>query len=83
MFLDKETTCSIYGSRPTICRCYPFSIQINGGNIVFAVASKNCPGLGRGRKLPREFFEKLGQEVINNFKTSAESRGGSQHDTPT
>jgi hypothetical protein len=80
IFLNKETTCSIYDSRPTICRCYPFSIQIDDSNVVFSVASKTCPGLGRGHKLPEDFFEKLGREVLNNFKTSAESREDPKHD---
>jgi len=79
MFLDKEATCSIYDSRPMICRCYPFSIQIDSDRIVFSVSSRDCPGLDRGHKLSRQFFEKLGQEVVSNFKTSAESRGDSQH----
>lgn len=70
MFLDKDSMCSIYSSRPMICRCYPFSIQFDVDNIVFSVSSKDCPGLNRGSKLPKEFFEKLGQEVISNFKTS-------------
>ncbi len=81
VFLDKDSTCNIYHLRPMICRCYPFSIQIGDGNIVFSISSKDCPGLGRGRRLPRYFFEKLGQEVVSNLKTSMENRGDLQHGT--
>jgi len=70
LFLGIDSMCEIYNSRPMICRCYPFSIQIDDNNIVFSVSSKDCPGVGRGPKLTKGFFEKLGQEVIDNFNTS-------------
>jgi hypothetical protein len=73
IFLGRESTCDIYDSRPMICRCYPFLIQFDENNIVFSVFSKDCPGLGRGRKLTKEFFEKIGQEVVDNFKASIEN----------
>jgi Fe-S-cluster containining protein len=72
-FLDKDSRCNIYNTRPMICRCYPFSIQFDDNNIIFLVSSKDCPGLGRGSKLLKGFFENLAQEVVNNFKTSEEN----------
>ena len=70
MFLGRDSTCDIYNSRPMICRCYPFLIQFDENNIVFSISAKDCPGLSRGHKLTKQFFEKLGEEVVTNFKTS-------------
>jgi Fe-S-cluster containining protein len=72
-FLDSNSMCRIYDSRPVICRCYPFTIQFDENSIVFLVSSKDCSGLGRGSRLPKGFFEKLAQEVTINFETSKES----------
>jgi Fe-S-cluster containining protein len=69
LFLDGDSTCSMYDSRPLICRCYPFAVEYEGSNVIaFTTSSKDCPGLGRGKRLPRDFFEKLAQEVTRNFK---------------
>jgi len=63
MFL-KDSRCSIYNIRPLICRFYPFQLKTVGSNeLVFAYTNK-CPGIGKGPRLKRSFFEKL-------FKKSA------------
>jgi Fe-S-cluster containining protein len=72
-FLDENSMCRIYESRPVICRCYPFSIEFDKDNMVFSVSSKDCAGLGRGIKLTRGFFENLMREIISNFKASEEN----------
>jgi Fe-S-cluster containining protein len=81
LFLGSDSTCDIYDSRPMICRCYPFLIQFDENNIVFSISSKDCPGLGRGHKLTKEFFEKLGEEVVTNFKTSTQNPTDPTHNT--
>jgi len=80
LFLNGDSTCTIYDSRPLICRSYPFAVEYEGNNVIaFTASSKDCPGLGRGKKLPREFFEKLAQEVTSNFKSSEEPRSNSRY----
>ncbi len=74
IFLGDNSKCGIYDSRPMICRCYPFSVEWDETNSTFSLLRNDCPGLGRGIKLQKEFFEKLAQEVMSNFKTSEETR---------
>lgn len=58
VFLEDDL-CSIYQVRPLICRFYPFQLH-NLGNDRYAFAYTNeCPGIGRGRQLKRDFFERL------------------------
>lgn len=37
--------CTIYGARPTVCRAFPFYIDMFGGLATIA----SCPGVGAGR----------------------------------
>ena len=74
VFLGSDTLCKIYDSRPIICRCYPFMVEFDDRSVSFSVSAKDCPGLGRGEKLRREFFEKLGGEVMNNLKSCEKTR---------
>jgi len=77
-FLAGNSMCTIYDSRPLICRCYPFTVDYEGTNsIAFTTSSKECPGLGRGRRLPEEFFEKLAQEVTRDFESCEKPRSNS------
>lgn len=69
VFLGNDSMCRIYDSRPIVCRCYPFPIEFDEQGVTFCPPSKHCPGLGRGEKLEREFFEKLAREVINNHRS--------------
>jgi len=79
-FLDGNSMCTIYEFRPLICRCYPFTIDYKGKNrITFTFSSKECPGLGRGRKLGAAFFEKLAQEITNNLGSIEEPRSNSRY----
>jgi Fe-S-cluster containining protein len=58
-FFLKNSRCTIYNNRPLICRFYPFQLDnLGNGNYLFSYTNK-CPGIGKGDKLEREFFEKL------------------------
>jgi len=64
----KEKLCTIYGIRPIICRFYPFKLD-NLGNQHYAFSyTKECPGIGKGLYLNREFFETLFTEFITSTK---------------
>ncbi|MEM2089344.1 MAG: YkgJ family cysteine cluster protein [Thermoproteota archaeon] len=68
-FLEAGGKCSIYSSRPLVCRFYPFVMQKVGGKYVFH-ADPSCPGLGKGEYLDRKYFEKLveeAEECLGNF----------------
>ena len=57
-FFQDENTCAIYEHRPLICRFYPFSLRKKGSAYAFGV-SDECPGLGNGKRLDRDFFLSL------------------------
>ena len=69
IFLDGNSMCRVYSTRPLICRCYPFPVEFDEQVVTFASPTKDCPGVGRGAKLPKEFFEKLAQEVLRSHKS--------------
>jgi len=53
----KGDKCSVYPYRPLACRFYPFILFHIGMSYVFIIAGE-CPGLGKGPELERDFFEK-------------------------
>jgi len=55
----KDNSCSIYPIRPLICRFYPFQLKNTGINKYDFVYTDECPGIGKGPKLKKKFFEKL------------------------
>ena len=58
IFLE-GTDCSIYDQRPLVCRFYPFELKtMKGGKHVFAYTVE-CPGIGIGKRLERDYFENL------------------------
>ena len=62
----KENSCSIYQIRPLICRFYPFQLKnLRNGGYAFSHTDE-CPGIGKGPWLERDFFERL-------FRVFAES----------
>jgi Fe-S-cluster containining protein len=51
--------CSIYAIRPLVCRFYPFELTtVKNGKICFLYTGE-CPGIGRGKRLEREYFKNL------------------------
>jgi Fe-S-cluster containining protein len=67
MFLECDT-CHIYGFRPLICRFYPFELKASGsGTHVFA-HTHECPCIGQGPELKRDYFERLFAESEQMMK---------------
>jgi Fe-S-cluster containining protein len=54
----KDNQCTIYPTRPLICRFYPFNLTTTQKHHTFSPTDE-CPGIGRGRQLPRKYYEKL------------------------
>lgn len=59
-FFLKDDQCSIYESRPLICRFYPFELKFDQDKEqhVFDFTVE-CPGIGEGRTVARKDFEAL------------------------
>lgn len=71
----KGNSCAIYELRPLVCRFYPFSLRmVPGKGYVFSPA-KECPGLGRGRPLPKAFFKGLLERALEQLRESKEGPG--------
>jgi Fe-S-cluster containining protein len=66
VFLDGKA-CRIYNFRPLICRFYPFSLKRGNNGYMFEV-SEECPGIGLGRTLAPEEFERMLGEAHSKIK---------------
>jgi uncharacterized protein len=60
----KQGRCSIYESRPTQCRTFPFWPELVFNQEKMAEASQTCPGIGVGDELP-EYHRELLQCQVN------------------
>jgi Fe-S-cluster containining protein len=65
----KDKKCMIYNRRPLICRFYPFSLK-RDKNIFHFQMSEECPALGEGEKLGRQYFESLLKLALERFEKS-------------
>ena len=63
--------CTIYNSRPLICRFYPFKLVDQNEKYVFSVTHE-CPGVGDGRKLKKRFFEGLFAELKKSMRQNSQ-----------
>jgi Fe-S-cluster containining protein len=67
LFLE-GADCSIYAVRPLVCRFYPFELAtLKNGKPCFS-GTKECPGIGRGKRLERKYFESLLKRAHNQLK---------------
>ncbi len=55
----RDNLCSIYELRPVICRFYPFKLERTSGRGLRFSYTEECPGIGRGPRLRRVYFEGL------------------------
>jgi len=68
VFLDGKA-CRIYNIRPLICRFYPFSLKKGNNGYRFEV-SEECPGIGLGKTLVPEEFERMLEEAQRLLRPS-------------
>ena len=67
VFLE-GTDCSIYAVRPLVCRFYPFELAtLDNGKPNFSCTGE-CPGLGKGKKLERTYFENLFKQAYDQLR---------------
>ena len=72
VFLSKNR-CTIYPLRPLICRFYPFELKTAANREYKFSCTNECPGIGKGKTLNKDYFEKLFQMVrtkTNNYNWS-------------
>jgi len=71
VFLENNH-CTIYSLRPLICRFYPFELKIAANRKHKFLYTDKCPGIGKGKMLSKNYFEKLFQ--LAHAKAKAEYR---------
>jgi Fe-S-cluster containining protein len=69
IFLEKNQ-CTIYSLRPLICRFYPFELEITANQKHEFLYTDECPSIGKGKTLSKNYFEKLFH--LAQAKTKAE-----------
>jgi Fe-S-cluster containining protein len=57
----KKNRCTIYSLRPLICMFYPFELKITANQKHEFLYTDECPGIGKGKTLSKNYFEKLFQ----------------------
>ena len=58
VFLERKD-CTIYASRPLICRYYPFELKTERNEIFLFSPTNECPGIGLGEVLKESYFSNL------------------------
>jgi Fe-S-cluster containining protein len=68
----KDNSCSIYEIRPLICRFYPFQLKKIGNSRFSFTYTDECPGIGEGPQLRRDFFQRLFQKFIELMRSNVQ-----------
>ena len=63
------TQCRIYAVRPLVCRFYPFELSRSKSGKLRFLCTGECPGIGKGERLEREYFEKQFSEAFEKLET--------------
>jgi len=71
VFLAKNR-CAIYSLRPLLCRFYPFELKMAANRKYSFVYTNECPSIGKGKTLSKNYFEELFQ--LARTKTKAQRR---------
>lgn len=75
LFLEKKK-CTIYMWRPLICQYYPFQLKMTKSDSHVFSFTAECPGMGAGKRLKRDYFERLFRLARRRIASdSSESRG--------
>jgi len=51
--------CTVYASRPLVCRYYPFELKTDGNEVLLFSPTNECPGIGAGGVLGESYFSNL------------------------
>lgn len=64
----KDSLCTIYSHRPLICRFYPFELRNEENKQYTFVYTTECPNIGKGPVLKKEFYEKIFKKLKKTMK---------------
>ena len=70
----KNNKCSVYKSRPSQCRTWPFWNENMNEKVWNKNISINCPGIGKGKIIKNKTIEKFLKEDLNNEKSILKHR---------
>ena len=70
----KNNKCSVYKSRPSQCRTWPFWNENMNAKTWDNDISINCPGIGKGRKIKYNKIKKFLEEDNKNDKSILKNR---------
>ena len=73
LFLNKNK-CSVYKSRPSQCRTWPFWNENMNSKIWNEDISINCPGIGKGNKIKSDSIKDFLKEDYKNEKLILKNR---------
>jgi Fe-S-cluster containining protein len=69
----KGNLCTIYKTRPLICRFYPFELKEDENcKHVFAYTDE-CPAIGKGPYIEKSYFEKLFKMSVKTMRENEEN----------
>jgi Fe-S-cluster containining protein len=63
----RDKTCTVYRVRPLVCRFYPFELKKERDSTHRFVCTVECPGVGRGKRLERQYFQGLLERAREQF----------------
>jgi hypothetical protein len=75
VFLENNH-CNIYALRPLICRFYPFELKIAANQKHEFLYTEECPGIGKGKILDKNYFKKLFQLARTKAKAECKFNEG-------
>ena len=70
----KNNCCTIYTTRPLICRFYPFELKITHGGKHTFLYTPECPGINKGPMLSKNYFRKLFRLARAKSRQTADSK---------
>ena len=62
----KEKKCTVYNSRPTQCRTWPFWNENMNAKVWNEDIAINCPGIGKGKLIKSKTIERFLKEDLKN-----------------
>ena len=67
----KENLCTIYASRPLICKFYPFQLRTTKDGRHRFSHTRECQGIGKGKLVGKSYLERLFQQAHEQLMEEA------------
>ena len=67
----KDDLCTIYHTRPLICRFYPFELKEDENRKHVFAYTDECPAIGKGPYFGKSYFERLFKKFIELMSKNA------------